>query len=128
MSEKLQILNMVQEGKITAEEGVKLLEALEDNKKTSNNLVYSDNKAKWLKIKVIESGDITKANVTLPISLVNVGVKLIGKFSPEIKASGLTEDDIGEILEAIKNGQMGKIVDVDTEDGTKVEITIGDVS
>lgn len=124
MSEKLQILNMVQEGKITAEEGVKLLEALEDNKKTSNNLVYSDNKAKWLKIKVIESGDITKANVTLPISLVNVGVKLIGKFSPEIKASGLTEDDIGEILEAIKNGQMGKIVDVDTEDGTKVEITI----
>ncbi|MBU5428352.1 hypothetical protein KQI41_18325 [Tissierella pigra] len=124
MSEKLQILNMVQEGKITAEEGVKLLEALEDNKKISNNLVYSDNKAKWLKIKVIESGDITKANVTLPISLVNVGVKLIGKFSPEIKASGLTEDDIGEILEAIKNGQMGKIVDVDTEDGTKVEITI----
>lgn len=123
MSEKLQILNMVQEGKITAEEGVKLLEALEDDN-PSNNMVYSGTKAKWLKIKVLEPDNTTKVNVTLPISLINIGVKLAGKFSPEFKSAGLTEGDVEEILTAIKNGQVGKIVDVDTEDGTKVEVVI----
>ncbi|WMM24701.1 hypothetical protein RBU61_17505 [Tissierella sp. MB52-C2] len=124
MSEKLQILNMVQEGKITAEEGVKLLEALEDNSKSTNNLVYSGNKAKWLKVRVFDPNDATKVNVTLPVSLINIGVKLAGKFSPEFKAAGLTEEDMEEIFAAIQNGQMGKIVDVDSEDGTRVEVVI----
>jgi hypothetical protein len=124
MSEKLQILNMVQEGKVTAEEGVKLLEALEDNGKSTNNLVYSGNKAKWLKVRVFDPNDATKVNVTLPVSLINIGVKLAGKFSPEFKAAGLTEEDMEEIFAAIQNGQMGKIVDVDSEDGTRVEVVI----
>ncbi|MCK9444671.1 MAG: hypothetical protein M0Q14_09135 [Tissierellaceae bacterium] len=123
MSEKLQILNMVKEGKISAEEGVKLLEALEDTI-TSKEVSYSDSKAKWLKIRVFEPGDNTKVNVTLPLSLFSVGIKLAGKFSPELKEAGLSDGDLEEIFAAIKSGATGKIVDVDSEDGTKVEIVI----
>ena len=123
-TEKLQILNMVKEGKISTEEGVKLLEALENPTDISNNMVYSGGKAKWLKIRVFDPEDATKVNVTIPISLINVGVKLAGKFSPEFKEAGLTENDMEEIFAAIKNGQCGKIIDVDSEDGTKVEIVI----
>jgi hypothetical protein len=121
--EKMQILTMVKEGKITTEEGVKLLDALDNNDIASNNTNLST-KAKWLKVRVFDPEDSTKVNVTLPISLINIGVKLAGKFSPEFKEAGLTEDDMEEIFAAIKNGETGKIVEVDSEDGTKVEVVI----
>lgn len=121
--EKLQILEMVRDGKISTEEGVKLLEAL-DNNKTSDEANSQNKKAKWIKIKVFSPDDDKKVNVTLPISLISIGVKLAEKFSPEIKASGLTQDDMDEILNAIKSGATGKIVDIDGENGEKVEIVI----
>ena len=123
-TEKLQILNMVKDGKITTEEGVKLLEALEDPTNTSEAITHPDSKAKWFKVRVFDPEDNTKVNVTLPLSLINLGVKLAGKFSPEVKAAGLTEEDMKEIYAAIKSGATGKIVDVDSEVGTKVEVVI----
>ena len=67
-TEKLQILNMVKDGKISAEEGVKLLEALEDTPNTTKALSYSGSNANLLKIKVFDPDDNTKVNVTLPIA------------------------------------------------------------
>lgn len=122
--EKLQILNMVKDGKISAEEGVKLLEALEDTPNTTKALSYSGSNANLLKIKVFDPDDNTKVNVTLPIALINVGIKLASKFSPEFKEAGLSEEDMNEIFTAIKSGATGKIIDVDSEDGTKVEVVI----
>lgn len=124
MAEKMQILTMVKDGKISTEEGVKLLDALDNSGNASTQTVNITNKAKWLKIRGFDPEDATKVNVTLPISLINIGVKLAGKFSPEFKEAGLTESDMEEIFTAIKNGETGKIVEVDSEDGTKVEIVI----
>lgn len=122
--EKLQILNMIQDGRINAEEGVKLLEALENSLDIKDENVNSGKKAKWIKIKVLDTEGNTKVNVTLPISLINLGVKLASKFSPEIKEAGLSEDDMTEIFDAIKNGETGRIVDIDSAKGDKVEIVI----
>lgn len=118
--EKLQILNMVRDGKVSAEEGVKLLDAFEGSQK--NN--YTEKKAKSLRIKVLDPKDETKVNVTLPVSLLKVGMKFASKFSPELKEAGLTEEDLKEILEAVDSGEIGKIVEVDSNDGTKVEVVI----
>lgn len=123
MNEKMQILTMVKDGKISVEEGAKLLEALETDN-SSNEISFSGTKAKWLKVRVLEPNDNTKVNVTLPLSLINVGFKLANKLSPEFKEAGLSEEDMNEIFAAIKNGETGKIVDVDSEDGTKVEVFI----
>lgn len=122
--EKLQILNMIQDGRINAEEGVKLLEALENSLDIKDENVNSGKKAKWIKIKVLDTEKNTKVNVTLPISLINLGVRLASKFSPEIKEAGLSEDDMTEIFDAIKNGETGRIVDIDSAKGDKVEIVI----
>ncbi|MBU5439333.1 hypothetical protein KQI42_15015 [Tissierella sp. MSJ-40] len=119
--EKIQILNMVQEGKVSPEEGITLLEALENNKEEINE---SNSSAKWLKIRVFDPDEDTKVNVTLPITLINLGVKLAGKFSPEFKEAGLSEKDMNEIFDAIKGGATGKIVDVDSKNGERVEIVI----
>lgn len=123
--EKMQILTMVKEGKITTEEGVKLLDALDGNSTSLNDTnIKNGKKARWLKVRVFDPEDSTKVNITLPISIINVGVKLAEKFSPEFKETGLTEEDMDEIFLAIKNGETGKILDVDSNDGTKVEIVV----
>lgn len=122
MSEKMQILTMIQEGKITAEEGAKLLNALEDSVKMEDT--NPTRNPKWLKIKVFDGDENSKVNLTIPISLLNIGVKLASKFSPEIKEAGLTDNDMKEIFNVIKSGEVGKIVDIDTEKGEKVEILI----
>ncbi|MBC8588187.1 SHOCT-like domain-containing protein [Paratissierella segnis] len=123
--EKMQILTMVKEGKVTTEEGVKLLDALDGGDTSLNDTnIKNGKKAKWLKVKVFDPEDSTKVNITLPISIINVGVKLAQKFSPEFKETGLTEDDMDEIFSAIKNGETGKILDVDSNDGTKVEVVV----
>lgn len=119
--EKLQILNMVKEGKISADEGVKLLDALENNENDSG---INPRKGKHFRIRVLVPDEETKVNVTLPISLLKVGVKIASKFSPELKEAGLSEDTLEDILKSIDSEEIGKIVEVDTEDGTKVEITV----
>lgn len=118
--EKMQILKMVEEGKITIEEGVNLLNALETETTRNTN----KNNARWLKIRVHDPDGDSNVNVTLPISFVNLGMKLAYKFSPELKNTGLDESDFKDIYEAIKNGAEGKIVDIKGEDGETVEITV----
>lgn len=122
-SEKLQILTMVKENKITVDEGVRLLDAIEKSNQNMGEIPYNYD-AKWIKIKVLDSEDNTKTNITLPVSLLSIGVKLAEKFSPEFKASGLTQSDLDEIFAAIKSGVTGKIVDIETDKGEKVEVII----
>lgn len=122
--EKLQILKMIEEGKITSEEGISLLEVLDDTKDK-----YVENKeSKWIKIKVLEPEGNNKVNVSIPVSLIDAGMKLAGKvapnFVPELKESGFDEKDLMEILEAIKNGASGKLVDIESGNGEKVEIIV----
>jgi len=122
--EKLQILQMIEEGIITPEEGINLLDALGDVEET-----YIENKgAKWLKIRVFDPDDKTKVNVTVPLALIDVGMRMAGKFGPafvpELKEAGLDESDLTELFQAIKEGAMGKLVDIESEDGEKVEIIV----
>lgn len=117
--ETLQILYMVRDKRITPEEGQNLLEALEDG----NNKKHT-NKAEFIKIKVSDSKDKDKVNVTLPISLLSTGIKLAEKFSPEFRATGLSKSDIDNILLAVKSGETGKIIDVEKDSGERVEISL----
>ncbi|KPU26572.1 hypothetical protein TR13x_09505 [Caloranaerobacter sp. TR13] len=118
--EKLQILKMIEEGKITHEEGLELLNAIEEKDKEFNT-----SNAKWIKIRVYDPDDKTKVNVNIPIALVDVGLKFATKFSPELKNSDLENINLEEIIQIIKSGAQGKIVDVTNEsNGEKVEIYV----
>lgn len=118
--EKLQILKMIEEGKITHEEGLELLNAIEEKDKEFNTP-----NTKWLKIRVYDPYDKTKVNVNIPIALVDVGLKFATKFSPELKNSNLEDIDLEEVIQIIKSGAQGKIVDVTNEkNGEKVEIFV----
>ncbi|HEY4689247.1 MAG TPA: hypothetical protein VIK33_08035 [Anaerolineae bacterium] len=118
--ERMQILKMIEERKITAEEGAKLLQAL-SAKSEKRKTAPIDNEPRWLRVRVtdLDTGR-NKVNVNIPMGLVTVGLKMGARFAPNVE--GLNYE---EIKEAIKSGAQGKIIDVvDEEDGERVEIFI----
>ena len=118
--EKMQILNMVEDKKITVEEATELLATLDKDEE-----IIPRKDVKWLKVRVYTLDDQPKVNVNIPISLVDVGLKLAKKYDPKLKESGLDKIDLDEILDAVKNGAEGKLVDViDEEEQTKVKVYV----
>jgi len=125
--EKVRILKMVEEGKISSEEAVKLLEALEGADAPDALAVAAKKPRKFmrfLKIRVFE-GDLEKpkVNISVPIGL----LKLATKFMPEDAKAQINEHniDLDEILRAVDENTQGKLVEVqDDEDKTRVEIFI----
>jgi DUF4097 and DUF4098 domain-containing protein YvlB len=118
--ERLKILKMIDEGKITAEEGTQLLGALKKQKEHRSGA--TEGGARWLRIRVsdLNSGKET-VRVNLPIGLVNIGMKMGARFVPEIEEEAVMED----LAEALSQGMSGKIIDiVDEADGERVEIFI----
>jgi len=117
--ERLKILKMLEDKKITAEEAAKLLEALESSEKKES---LSEKQGKTLRIKVYE-GDLSKpkVNVNIPLTL----VKFIGKILPDKAKTKLDEHGVSfeQIMEMIEKEQVGKLVEVQEEDET-VEIFI----
>lgn len=122
-SERLQILKMVEERKITAEEAAKLLAALESP--TRSNEVTTSTRARWLRVRVtdIPTGR-SKVNVNVPIGVISAAGKLGIRFGlkKHMDHEGI---DIDELIEAIRSGAAGKLVDVTNEEGSEhVEIFV----
>jgi len=122
--ERMRILRMIQEGKITAEEGAKLLAALRESRKEPRAVgaaVFATSRSAkgMLRVRVTDmiSGK-AKVNVNLPLGLVDAGMSIASQFAPGV--------DFDQIADAIRSGTMeGKIVDVvDEEDGEHIEVFI----
>ena len=122
VEERMQILKMIEEGKISAEEGAKLLAALAAGSKADvARREPAGGGAKQFRVRVTDlASGRNKVNINIPMRLVNVGLKMGARFAPDIE--GINFD---EIVAAIKSGSQGKIVDVvDDEDGERVEIYV----
>lgn len=118
--ERIKILTMVNEGKITAEEGARLIEALRKQERSSTP--ERSGEARWLRVRVMDLHTGKESvRVNLPISLVNVGMKMGARFIPEAEQESMME----ELAEALSKGVTGKIVDViDEEEGQRVEVFV----
>lgn len=117
--ERMKILKMIEEGKITPEEGVRLLSTLGESRQPPRKTGTREaGGSRWLKIRVTDR--ITgkaKATVNLPLALVDAGMNIASKYAPEIA--------FDELIASINAGAEGKIIDVyDEEDDEHVEIFI----
>jgi DUF4097 and DUF4098 domain-containing protein YvlB len=117
--ERMRILRMIQEGKITAEEGSKLLAALRESRKEPRTVINTSRTGKgMLRVRVTDmvTGK-AKVSVNLPVGL-DAGMSIASQYAPDV--------NFAQIAEAIRSGQMeGKIVDVvDEEDGEHIEVFI----
>ena len=117
--ERMRILKMIADKQITADEGARLLEALAAGGSVSPH--GEENRARWLRIKVTDrnSGRL-KLNVTIPVGLIDVGLKMGARFAPEI--AGM---DGNVIQSAIRDGVQGRVLSVDdADDNERVEIFV----
>ena len=122
-NERMMILKMIEEGKVSAEEGAKLLSSVDQPPAKGPKAIAprKPGSAQWFRVRVsdTQTGKM-KALVNLPIGLMDWGLRVGAQFAPEVE--GL---DLGELSEILRSGADGKIVEViDEEDGEHVEIFI----
>lgn len=122
--ERMKILKLIEEGKISAEEGSKLLAALSGARRgvpTPPRPSGIGGPARWLRIRVTDTRTgRSKASVQLPLSMVDAGIKIGARFVPEVDGV-----DMSSVMDALRAGVTGKIIDVvDDEDGEHVEIYV----
>jgi hypothetical protein len=123
--ERMRILMMIQEGKISAGEGARLIEALDDLSEPTppsppaSTSASSGKKPRYLRVLITDTDTgKTRVNVRLPVSLVNSGMRMGARFAPEIE--GLNMEDLNAWM---NSGEVGQIVDIfDDEDGEHIEV------
>ncbi|MGI5839405.1 MAG: SHOCT-like domain-containing protein [bacterium] len=136
--EKMRILEMVREGKISASEGLELISALDENLSVTPSQKAGVS-GRFLRVRVSgEKG--MKVNVNIPIELIKIASRLAGVgFSfipPEARAEmdkkgiDLTKMDIEEMVRLIDEGMADMhLVDADIDDPKegkiKVEVYVG---
>lgn len=143
--EKLKILEMIQEGKISSAEGLELLNALQEADKNQVSFMPTEKakgntKGRFLRVRVSgESSGLRKADVNIPLSLLkaaskflNMGMGMIPKEAREEmekKGIDISEIDFDELVQLIDQGLSdGRLVDVDIDDeehgSIKVEVYV----
>ena len=121
--EKKRILDLVRDGKVSVDEGLRLLEALDSSTQdaVSASGRLGGSYGRMLRIRVLDTSDNTRVNVNIPLALAKVAMK----FIPKDVSKQLEDEDIDldQLLAAITESTAGKIVDVDSEDA-KVKIYV----
>lgn len=118
-NERMQILGMIQSGQISAEEGAKLLAALKSGGKESH--AAEAGQPRWFRVRItdLKTGK-SKVNVNIPMTLVDVGIKMGARFVPD--AEGVNYEGLAD---AIRGGAQGKVIDVEDEEREeRVEIFV----
>jgi len=123
MEERLQILNLIQSGQITAEEGARLLEALTERDTQSPaeepQAESPVKRTRWVRIRVsnLKTGR-QKVDMRMPWNLISVGLDMGARFSRR-------EISMGELAEVVQSGADGKILDIlDEEENERIEIIV----
>jgi hypothetical protein len=138
--ERMKILAMLEENKLTADQAALLLNALEDRGRKeaapapkaeeapepetdiyTPDVAAGAKKPGWFRVQVSNTNTgKAKVHVRLPLSLVNVGLKIGAHYTDELQGINLEE-----LMEALSSCEGGKLVEVfDEEDGEHVEIFV----
>jgi hypothetical protein len=124
--ERLRILQMLEEGKISADEAAKLLAAVNEPRREVGQVPLRSadapgGRGRQFKVRVTDMRTgRTKVAVNMPLGVISGLARFGARFVPH------TDDfDVDEVLAAVKAGETGQIVDVmDEEDGEHVEVYI----
>ncbi|BAS28742.1 SHOCT-like domain-containing protein [Limnochorda pilosa] len=122
MDDRLQILKMVQEGKISPEEADRLLEALEAPPEARRPAGddKEDRPPRFIHIEVT-SEDERKVDVRVPIQLAKMALHFVPRRA--LAQVNGRELDVDELIRQVQAGASGVLVEVD-EDEDHVRISI----
>jgi hypothetical protein len=115
-SERNRILKMIEGGQVSASEGAQLLDALGNEQRSSDKA-----RSRLVRVRVtdLQTGR-QKANVTIPVGLINVGLRLGARLAPQLSGSALEE-----LVRAVQRGTTGRLMEwQDLEEGERVELIV----
>ena len=113
--ERNRVLYMVESGKVTAAQAAQLLDTLDLERSRSRE--QSRNRTARVRVTNLATNR-QKVNVTIPASLIQVGLRLGTRLAPQVRGSALED-----LLRAIEGGATGRLLDLqDLEEGERVEI------
>lgn len=115
-SERDRILKMVEAGQVSASEASQLLDALGAEQRGADR---SRSRLVRVRVSDLPSGR-QKANVTVPVGLVNVGLRLGARLAPQLSGTALEE-----LVRSIERGATGRLLEwQDLEEGERVELFV----
>jgi hypothetical protein len=115
IDERNRVLYMVESGKVTAAQAAQLLDTLDLERSRSRE--QSRNRTARVRVTNLATNR-QKVNVTIPVSLIQVGLRLGTRLAPQVSGSALED-----LLRAIEGGATGRLLDLqDLEEGERVEI------
>jgi hypothetical protein len=129
-ADRLRILELLEQQKITATEASELLSALgsqrqeprrrERNRWLAEDLAPPTDRARWFRVRVTDlSSGRMRTNVSVPIGMVGFGLGFARRFR---NIPGV--EHVDDLFEAVRAGRRGTIFDVANEGGERVEIFI----
>jgi chromosome segregation ATPase len=115
--ERRKVLEMVQQGKISADDAAQLLDALRDQEEGDRR---TRRRPRWVRIRVTDTlSERVRVNLTLPVGLVRAGLRAGGSIA------GVHGLDTAGLEEMLERGEIGHLIDVQDEDGgERVEIFV----
>jgi hypothetical protein len=130
-AERLRILELLEQGKITAVEASELLSALggdrgrngrrrERGRWITEDLGPAPGRARYIHVRVTDQrSGRERTNVSVPIGMIGFGLAFASRFRgiPGVQR-------VDDLLEAVRMGRRGVIFDVAGEHGERVEISI----
>ena len=119
-TDRANILDQLASGQISADEAAQRLRPSAGPQSGTGKATANLN-GRWLHVRVtdLETGK-QKANVNLPLTWVEVGLRIGAQYRPEIASF-----DLGDLVAQIQAGAEGKLVEVeDLEDNERVEIFV----
>ncbi len=111
--ERNRILHLVESGQITAAEAAQLLDTLGiDRERLRDRMV---------RVRVTDlTSNRQKINVTIPIGLINIGLRLGARLAPQ-----LNEHMLDDLFATIETGKIGRLLDLhDMEEGERIEVFV----
>lgn len=128
--DRLRILRLLEQQKITASEAAELLAAIGDrapdgrrrdrNRWLAEDLAPRSDRARWFRVRVTDQRTgRRRTDVSVPIGMIGFGLGFARRFRT-IPGVGAVDD----LFEAVRAGRRGTIFDVSNEGGERVEIFI----
>ena len=120
--EQMRVLKMVEEGKVSPEDGTRLLEAIR-SKAGRRAPALQGAGGRALRINVLgEDGE--KVNVAIPLVLARLAVNFLPASAIEaMEREGITVDELKQLIANVEGTAPIEIVDIEADDA-KVKISI----
>ena len=123
--ERTRILSLLEEGKITAAEAARLLEALAAAPPTP---AHAEAGGDRMHVQVTDRATgARRVHFTVPAALARIGVQLLAtaELGDQLAAAGISAADLERVQEAIDSGAVGTVLEVDDgNSGFRVEVWI----